>query len=265
MVSPDEDYIILTDYASIKDYNQCLEYHLRLVINTSPNNSYNYYLNDFQYQHFYISQLPNKMPPDPILFENNIENIIFRITESIVYHTKQNKKGDAYNNRAAICSSTGLFCDENCAVIIGYYIARYLYTFEKAYEIINKAYREYKGDKSAKFELHKIYIDQLLTLQARILIASSPTYGVSLNHSFWRVYQVTNNHFHPSQQLITRYIGQITNLNQIQSLQNHNHHCFIAVSHQIVPIIGSVIEKWEKDPTIKPPVGLTGIKILLGK
>lgn len=59
----------------------------------------------------------------------------------MVYHTKQNKKGDSYNNRAVLCSSIGLFCDENCAILIGYYICRYLYTFEKAYEMVLKAYR----------------------------------------------------------------------------------------------------------------------------
>jgi hypothetical protein len=88
---------------------------------------------------------------------------------------------------------------------------------------------------------------------------------VNLNSSFWRAYQVSNNHCHPSQVLISRYIGQISNLNQIQSLPNHGQHVYIVISHQVIPILTAIIEKWEKDATIKIPQGLSGIKIFVGK
>lgn len=108
-------------------------------------------------------------------------------------------------------------------------------------------------------------MDQLLTLEGRILITSHTNYGVNLNTTLWRVYQVSNNHCHPCHQLINRYIGQISNLNQIQSLPNHSHHFYLVVSHQVVSILSSLVEKWEKDTTIKIPQGITGIKILIGK
>jgi hypothetical protein len=79
------------------------------------------------------------------------------------------------------------------------------------------------------------------------------------------VYQVSNNHCHPSQVLISRYIGQISNLNQIPSLPNHAHHLYIVVSHQAISPLSQIVEKWEKDATIRVPQGISGVKIMVGK
>ena len=98
-----------------------------------------------------------------------------------------------------------------------------------------------------------------------MLITSRPNYGVNLNLALWRVYQVSNNHCHPSQVLLSRYVGQISNLNQISSLANHPHHAYIVVSHQIIPVLTQIVEKWEKDATIRVPQGISGVKIMVGK
>ena len=63
-----------------------------------------------------------------------------------------------------IHSSGALFSDENTATVIGYLIVRYMYTFEKSFEVLNSLYQKYKDDKNAKLSLSKLYIDQLLTL-----------------------------------------------------------------------------------------------------
>lgn len=104
-----------------------------------------------------------------------------------------------------------------------------------------------------------------MTLEGRVLITSNIHYGITFNSSLWRGYQVSNNHSHPSRLLIQRYIGQMNNLNQIQSLPNHNHHIFIVISNQIALTMGPIIERWEKDPNSKAPTGITGLKILVGK
>lgn len=164
-----------------------------------------------------------------------------KITDAIIHSTSSNKKGDALNNRVAIYSSSSPFSDENCAIAIGYFICRYLCTFDKAFEVLNRAFKEYKKTKEAQLQIHKLYVDQLLTLEGRILITSLSNYGVSLNSGAWRAYQVSNNHCHPCHLLINRYIGQFSNLNQIQSLPNHSHHLFIVISHQLVPVLSSLI------------------------
>lgn len=76
---------------------------------------------------------------------------------------------------------------------------------------------------------------------------------------------MSNNHCHPTHQLISRYIGQINTLNQIPSLPNHPKHLYIVVAHQAIPALTQAVEKWEKDSTIRVPVGLSGIKVLVGK
>jgi hypothetical protein len=50
------------------------------------------------------------------------------MTEKIIQRTGGNKKGDKLNNRVAIYSYNSPFSDENCALVIGYLICRYLYT-----------------------------------------------------------------------------------------------------------------------------------------
>lgn len=96
-------------------------------------------------------------------------------------------------------------------------------------------------------------------------MTSLTTYGVTPNTSAWRAYQVSNSHCHPSQVAIRRYIGQISNLNQLQSLPNHGRHMYIVVSHQVISVLTALVEKWERDTTLKAPLGLTGIKLMVGK
>lgn len=98
-----------------------------------------------------------------------------------------------------------------------------------------------------------------------MLATSLPGYVISPSQGSWRVYQVSNNHCHPAHQLINRYIGQINNLNQISCLPNHSKHLFIVVAHQSIPTLTQSVEKWEKDSTIRVPVGLSGMKVLVGK
>jgi hypothetical protein len=128
------------------------------------------------------------------------------VTHNIISHTLGNKPKDALNNYVLIHSSGSLFCDENSAVVIGYLITRYLYTFEKAFNLVSNCYSNYKGDKQAKLALNKLYVDQLLNLEGRVLITTCPDYGVTLNHSFWRAYQVSNNHSSPANTLLPRFV-----------------------------------------------------------
>ncbi len=46
IVCPEEDYLILTNYSSLRDYKQLMELNVRLVINLAPTVCFNYYLND---------------------------------------------------------------------------------------------------------------------------------------------------------------------------------------------------------------------------
>ena len=83
---------------------------------------------------------------------------------------------------------------------------RYLYTYEKAFEKVSQLYQKFKGDSKVKLWLHRIYVEQLLALEGRVLITSVSNYGVNLNSSSWRGYQVSNNHCSPSQHLIARFV-----------------------------------------------------------
>lgn len=132
--------------------------------------------------------------------------MILGASHSIINHTLSNKPKDGFNNRVAIHSAGALFSDENCALVIGYLIVRYLYTYEKAFKLLSRLYCEYKGDKDISLSIHKLYMDQLLTLEGRVLIASSPNYGVSLNITHWKAYQVSNNHSSVAQELIPRFV-----------------------------------------------------------
>lgn len=114
--------------------------------------------------HYYLATLPNKLPADAVLFENNIEHILLEASHSIISYTASNKPKDGFNNRVAIHSGGALFSDENCALVIGYLIIRYLYTYEKAFKLLSGLYSDYKGDKNIKLSIHKLYVDQLLTL-----------------------------------------------------------------------------------------------------
>lgn len=98
-----------------------------------------------------------------------------------------------------------------------------------------------------------------------MLATSLPGYAISPSQGSWRVYQVSNNHCHPSHQLISRHVGQISNLNQIPSLPSHSKHLYIVVAHQAIPALTQAVDKWEKDSTMRVPVGLAGIKVLVGK
>lgn len=62
--------------------------------------------------------------------------------------TSNNKMNNANNNRAIMHSAGSIFSDENCAVIIGYLMARYLYTYQKAFSVMNKHYKTYKQNES---------------------------------------------------------------------------------------------------------------------
>lgn len=46
---PEEDYIVLTDYSSIRDFEQLSHLNVRLVVNLAANLCFNYYLNDLEY------------------------------------------------------------------------------------------------------------------------------------------------------------------------------------------------------------------------
>lgn len=83
---------------------------------------------------------------------------------------------------------------------------RYLYTYEKAFKLLSGLYYEYKEDKNLSLSIHKVYVDQLLTLEGRVLITSSPNYGVSLNATHWKVFQISNNHSSIGQELIPRFV-----------------------------------------------------------
>jgi hypothetical protein len=48
-------------------------------------------------------------------------------------------------------------------------------------------------------------------------------------------------------------------------LPNHSHHLFIALSNQLTPTLSQIIDKWQKDASIKVTQGVTGIKAMLGK
>lgn len=78
--------------------------------------------------------------------------------------TINNKANNTLNNRVIIHSSGSLFSDENCAVVIGYLMSRYLYTYQKAFSVVNKHYKTYKQDEKSQLLVNKIYVDQLLTL-----------------------------------------------------------------------------------------------------
>ena len=78
--------------------------------------------------------------------------------------TVNNKPNNSLNNRVIIHSLGSLFSDENCAVVIGYFMARYLYTYQKAFSVLNKHYKIYKQNESVQLVVNKIYVDQLLTL-----------------------------------------------------------------------------------------------------
>ena len=125
---------------------------------------------------------------------------------AICSRTQSNQLNHPLNTRIAIHSAGGPFSDENSAVVIGYLILRHLYTFQKAFDAMNGLYQKYKGDKHGKLSLSKVYADQLLNLEGRVLITSQPNYGVTLNSSNWRVFQVSNNHCSPAQNLIARFV-----------------------------------------------------------
>jgi len=91
---------------------------------------------------------------------------------------------------------------------------RYLYSYEKAFERVSQMYQKSKGDPKAKLWLHKIYVEQLLALEGRVLITSVGNYGVSLNSAIWRGYQISNNHCSPSQHLIARFVQSYTNIDR---------------------------------------------------
>ena len=129
MVCQEEDYIILTDYISLREYQQLQDMNVRLVVNLSANSCYNYFLNDIEYKWFYLTPLPSKQPNDAVLFENNIENIVLPLTHAIIKHTDSNKQNKSMNSHVVVHSSGALFSDENVAAVIGYLIVRYLYTF----------------------------------------------------------------------------------------------------------------------------------------
>ena len=63
-----EDYLIFSDYSSIKQYNKIAEYNIGMIINCGPTLCYNYYLNDCQYLWYYLAPLPNKIPADAVLY-----------------------------------------------------------------------------------------------------------------------------------------------------------------------------------------------------
>lgn len=65
--------------------------------------------------------------------------------------------------------------------------------------------------------------------------------------------------------LLNNQIGQLSNINQLTSLPNYNHHFYIVLSHQLASVLLLIVEKWEKDPGMNPPQGITGIKVLVGK
>lgn len=122
-----------------------------MIINCGAHSCYNYYLDDCSYLWFYLSPLPaSKVPANAVLFEYNIEHIIFKIVQTVINTTNSNKKGYPNNERVLIHSANSLFSDENVAVSIGYLIVRYLYTFEKAFEVLSRNYAEYKQSKDAK-------------------------------------------------------------------------------------------------------------------
>lgn len=68
IVCPEEDYLILTNYSSLREYKQLMELNVRLVINLAPTTCFNYYLNDLEYLHYYLAALPSKTPADAVLF-----------------------------------------------------------------------------------------------------------------------------------------------------------------------------------------------------
>ena len=78
--------------------------------------------------------------------------------------TSNNKANNSYNNRVVIHSIGSVFSDENCAVVIGYLMARYLYSYQKAFSVMNKHYKLFKQNESEQLLLNKNYADQLLTL-----------------------------------------------------------------------------------------------------
>jgi hypothetical protein len=137
---PEEDNLLLTDYHSLRDFQQLQELNVRIVVNLAANLCFNYYLNDLEYEHFYLPPLPTKPPADAVLFENNIEHLLPALAHSIIVHTAGNKPGDPHRNRVALHSAGAPFSDENIAVVIGYLILRYLYSFEKAFERVGLLY-----------------------------------------------------------------------------------------------------------------------------
>jgi hypothetical protein len=50
----------------------------------------------------------------------------------------------------AVYSSGSPFSDENCAIVIGYLICRYLYSFEKAFNLLARLYSEHQKSKEAR-------------------------------------------------------------------------------------------------------------------